>query len=61
MSDEVPTTISAFDERWWEGPLARRRLGHQLGDDWGDCPYPECAWRGARPGDENLVFPAAPP
>jgi hypothetical protein len=62
MSDEVPTTISSFDERWWAGPLARRRITHQLapGED-GDCSYPECAWHGVMPGEENGVSPAAPP
>ena len=61
MTEDVPTTISAFAERWWEGPLARRRLAHQLAGESGDCSYPECAWHGVLPGEENGVSPAAPP
>lgn len=61
MSDEVPTTISSFDERWWAGPLSRRRLEHQLAGEDGDCSYPDCAWHGVMPGEENQVSPAAPP
>ena len=62
MTNEAPTTISAFDERWWAGPLARRRVAQQLphGDD-GDCSYPKCAWHGVTPGEANTVASAAPP
>ncbi len=62
MADHIPTTISTFHERWWAGPLARRRIIHQLsaGED-ESCSYPDCAWHGVMPGEENLVAPAAPP
>lgn len=62
MTDEAPTTISAFDERWWAGALARRRIAHQLaeGED-PECSYPECAWHGVMPGEDNGVAPTAPP
>jgi hypothetical protein len=62
MPQDLPTTISAFEERWWWSMLASRRLAHQLepGES-GECSYPECAWHGVLPGEENAVAPAAPP
>ncbi|MDA0351805.1 MAG: hypothetical protein O3A10_06305 [Chloroflexi bacterium] len=62
MSNESPITISAFDERWWAGMLARRRIAHQLEEgESGDCSYPDCAWHGVTPGEANAPSPASPP
>ena len=62
MARDIPTTISAYDERWWAGSMARRRIAHQLPEDEpGDCTYPECVWHGMMPGEENAVSPASPP
>lgn len=50
------------DERWWELTLSERRYKHVLEDgDTLDCSWPECAWHGMLPGEQNEKHPSSPP
>jgi hypothetical protein len=42
-------------ERWWQWHLGDRMAAHQHPDEELGCRWPECAWHGVRPGDENLI------
>ncbi|MDA0351816.1 MAG: hypothetical protein O3A10_06360 [Chloroflexi bacterium] len=42
--------------RWWQWHLGNRMAKHQHpGEDMEDCSWPECAWHGQRPGEDNLL------
>ena len=58
-----PTDPAEPDIRWWQWHLGDRMARHQHpGEELEDCSWPDCAWHGMRPGDENLAnsLPVAP-
>jgi len=55
---------SGIEPRWWQWHLGDRMARHQHpGEDLEDCSWPDCAWHGVRPGEENLAssLPDSPP
>ena len=55
MADATELTEET-DLRWWQWHLGDRMARHQHPDaPAGGCSWPECAWHGLRPGEENLV------
>ena len=50
--------------RWWQWHLGDRMARHQHpGEPMEDCSWPDCAWHGIRPGEDNLIasLPSSPP
>tara|TARA_Y100000588_G_scaffold291740_1_gene310918 strand:- start:2956 stop:3231 length:276 start_codon:yes stop_codon:yes gene_type:complete len=47
--------LAVFGEmRWWQWHLGDRMANHQHPtEDVAGCSWPECAWHGLRPGDDN--------
>lgn len=59
------TDLTASEEmRWWQWHLGDRMACHQHpGEDMTECSWPDCAWHGFRPGDDNQIasLPDVPP
>lgn len=50
------TETAGGEMRWWQWHLGDRMARHQHpGQEIEDCSWPDCAWHGVRPGEDNLV------
>jgi hypothetical protein len=53
---EATETPEGATMRWWQWHLGDRMARHQHpGQEIEDCSWPDCAWHGVRPGEDNLV------
>lgn len=61
---EATEATDSQDMRWWRWHLGDRMARHQHpNEDLTNCSWPECAWHGVRPGEDNLIdsLPEAAP